>query len=337
MADEATKEELPETGQGGAPTPRRAAAAAPVPVEVDISVIRDGARTMIALALERIAAAQEATAEAPDLASLAQALERAVYNSSVRGARMAPRLTHRRVYADTLRSTTQALAAQVGPYPDDVVGFMYIVGRKTADVLVEEAKTTGEVDPRETIRRLFVRTLMQASPVFAQDRERALATARAIEISCFNASVRASKESEEPPRRQWDSPAFVDIYSTRCGTINGLLDPRSTSCAAYGATLVVRLLAAEPIDGLAPLRPEELGDLTEKALCPQATAAERAEIAKRSEQKVDEKESNLFRCPHCHERRCTYREVQRRSLDEAPDYLCLCLNPDCKRRFTGRY
>jgi DNA-directed RNA polymerase subunit M/transcription elongation factor TFIIS len=56
----------------------------------------------------------------------------------------------------------------------------------------------------------------------------------------------------------------------------------------------------------------------------------------RAEQKVAEKESNLFRCPHCGMRRCTYLEVQRRSLDEAPDYLCRCLNPQCGRRFTGR-
>ena len=68
-------------------------------------------------------------------------------------------------------------------------------------------------------------------------------------------------------------------------------------------------------------------------LCPQATAVERAEIQKRAVQKVEEKVSELFRCPHCGARRSTYREVQRRGLDEPPDYLCFC--QACKRRFNG--
>jgi len=307
-----------------------AAAAAPQP-EVDLVTLRDGMRTILATTLEKVVAGAFAPPDfKPDaLAAHAAALERAVYNSSVRAARTS-RVPHRRQYADTLRATSVTLQTQDGPYPDDIPGLKLIGGQLTAEALVEASlKPAIEPDPRETIRRMFVRTLMSAFPGYALDPELALETARAIEVSCFNASVRASKESEEPPRRQWDSPAFVDIYSTRCGTINGLLDPTSTPCRAYGLSLVARLQSG----GLAA---ETLGDMTEKELCPQATAAERAEIAKRSEQKVVEKESNLFRCPHCGERRSTYQEIQRRSLDEAPDYLCVCLNPKCRRRFTGR-
>ena len=149
------------------------------------------------------------------------------------------------------------------------------------------------------IRRLFVRTLLHAAPEFAENRALTLETAREIEISCYNAAVRTSISSEEPPRRQWDSPLFVDVYSTRCGTIAVFLDPGSAPCRAYGATLARRLLAAAPVDGLPPIRPDEVGNLSEKELCPRATEAERAEIKKRSEQKVVVKESNLFRCPHC--------------------------------------
>ena len=65
-----------------------------------------------------------------------------------------------------------------------------------------------------------------------------------------------------------------------------------------------------------------------------AIAAERAEIASRSAQRIIEKESALFRCPHCGARRCSYIEVQRRSLDEAPDYICKCLA--CNHKVTGR-
>jgi DNA-directed RNA polymerase subunit M/transcription elongation factor TFIIS len=339
------------------------------PGEVDLAILRDGMRSLLTAALEKTVAAQEPACApfvpaAGGLTAAAQELERAIYSTAARGARASGRLPHRRLYADTARAVNKALQTQVGPFPDDVVGLQYLAGRRRAEEVVADSRqTSDDPDPREVIRRLFVRTLMRAAAAYAQDRERALETARAIEVSCYNAAVRASKASEEPPRRQWDSPAFVDIYSTRCGTITILLDPSSSACRAYpAAPLVERLLAgtepsreapgesvpsarADTTQGTAsdsdpapplplPLRPEDLGDMTEKELCPQATAAERAEIAKRSEQKVAEKESNLFRCPHCGARRCTYREVQRRSLDEAPDYLCYCLS--CNRRFTGR-
>lgn len=302
------------------------------PKEVNFADIRSGARAMLAQSLEKAWETQGAPPPgdcAPD-APAAQVLERAVYNAATKAAR--GRVPLRRAYVDTLRAVAQALPVQSGPFPEDVPGVMYVAGRKAAEVVVDEIRAraagpAGEPDPRETIRRLFVATLIRASPEYARHRERALETARTIEVSCFNAAVRASKESEEPPRRQWDSAPFVDIYSTRCGTIAGQLDPASGPCLAYGATLTGRLWAGD-------LRPEDLGTMTEKELCPAATAAERAEIEKRLAQKVVEKESNLFRCPHCGARRCTYRGVQRRSLDEAQDYLCYCI--ECKRRFTGR-
>ena len=289
------------------------------PPAADGDPLRAGMRAFLAATLERVAGAPPAAA-----AAAAAALEREAEAAAAR----APKATRRRLYADTLRTANVALQTQDGPFPDDLPGVWLLEGRLTAAALLARPPAAAP-DARETVRRLYVRTLMAAAPAYAQDRARALDTARAIEASCFNAAVRAGKESEEPPRRQWDSPAFVDIYSTRCGTIGGLLDPGSSTCRAYGPTLVRRLL-----DG--SLAPEALGDMTEKALCPQATAAERAEIAARSEQRVVEKESNLFRCPHCGERRSSYQEIQRRSLDEAPDYLCVCLNPKCRHRFTGR-
>jgi len=298
--------------------------------EASLAPLREGMKTIMATTLTRVveeAWAPPAAGGDPRELVVAR-LERAAYNSSVRTARVQPKMPHRHHYAAAVRAVNLALGTQVGPYPDDVLGLMYLRGDLAADALVAASlKEAPPPDPRETVRRMFVRTLMSALESYALDRELALETARDIEVSCYNAAVRTSKESEDPPRRQWDSPAFVDIYGTRCGTINGLLDPSSSACRAYGATLVTRLF-----DGAAT--PATLGDMTSKELCPQATAAERAEIDKRAVQKVQMKESTLFRCPHCNERRCTYQEVQRRSLDEAPDYLCRCLS--CNRRFTGR-
>jgi len=254
-------------------------------------------------------------------------LERVVYKASIKDAQENPVYTCRQYYTSTVRNVTQYLSLRVGSLPNDIVGIQFASNKLTATDIVAGCKTIApKANPRDTMRQLFARTLLDAHQDYRQNTDLALETARAIEVSCFNAVVGICKNSEEPPRRQWSSPAFVDIYNTCCGTRAVLLNPTSSVSKAYGATLIPQLLSGE-------INPNDLGSLTEKQLCPRATADERAEIAKRSNQKVAQKESNLFRCPHCKARRCTYRSVQLRALDEAPDYFCLCL--ECKMRFKG--
>lgn len=238
----------------------------------------------------------------------------------------------KRGYLVLAGAVKRILSTKTGPFPDDIVAIELIRG-KASEVGVVAMAMKGHpavaAGPREQVLQMFVHTLLSADPRYQADHALALATATAIEASCYNATVRMSKELEEPPRRQWDEPAFVNLYSTRCGTINGLLDPASEACRRYGATLVGRLLSLE-------VDPAVLGSMSEREICPAATARERNEIARRAGQHVEEQESNLFRCPHCGERRSKYREVQRRSLDEAPDYICMCLNPACRHTFFGR-
>lgn len=213
--------------------------------EVSLASLREGMKTVLAASLAKAIGddASAAAASASAVASAAHAsvgLERAAYNSSVRAWRVSPKTPHRQHYAAAIRAVTAALGEQVGPFPDDIMGRMLMRGAMTADALVAASLTeTLPPDPREQMRRLFVQTLVAAG--HGSDRELALAVARDIEVSCYNAAVRASKESEDPPRRQWDSAAFIDIYGTRCGTIAGLLDPQSSACRAYGATLAPRL------------------------------------------------------------------------------------------------
>ena len=287
------------------------------------SPLRVGMKTIIHAAMK---AATQSMPEAPtalEIEKTTSSIEQAAF-----GTGRPSGVAHRLQYAATVRAASLALSRQAGPFPDNILGVMLVRGELTAAALLaNHLAAEPPLDPRETMRRMFVKTLMAAHGLYARDRERTLATATAIEVSCYNAAVRVSKDSEDPPRRHWGSLDFVDIYSTRCGTVSALLDSRSSTCRAYGATLVPKLL-----EGAVP--PESLGAMPTNELCPQATAAERAELAMRAVQKVDMKESALFLCPHCDQRRCTYQEVQRRSLDEAPDYLCRCLN--CNRRFTGR-
>ncbi len=311
---------------------------------VDFEAIRDGTRALLGQSIRNMQCVQE-IAGTIDCDALASAFEQAIFREvTAKGApvRMGKQAL-RDDYAKLRHKVSAALGRQLGQFPDDVLILMSISGRVTVDQAVkisaELADGETEEDPRELIRRLFIRLLLKGSVHFAQNRSLAADTAHAIEISCYNQTIKLSKESEEPPRRLWTSSSFTDIYSTRCGIIAGLLDPSSTSCRAYGPTLVMRLLAGLGItaveDGMTPLRPEDLGRLGSKELCPKSIREEAAEIERRVNQKVVEKESRLFSCPYCNERRCTYTEVQRRSLDEAPDYLCLCLC--CRRRFTGKH
>jgi len=240
---------------------------------------------------------------------------------------VASKADHEWRYALLTSEVISVICRQVGPFPNDIVGLQYLQKNITpTELLAKSQEAVPDNDPRETIRRKFVAILISAHKDYASNQARVLKVGRAIEVSCYNAAVRISKASDEPPLRNWDSVDFVDNYSTRCGTIISLLDPTSSACQAYGSTLVGRLISEE-------LAPSMLGSMTSDKLCPQAMANEHLELIRRSSQKVEEKESTLFRCPHCNERRCTYREVQRRSLDEAPDYMCRCLN--CDRRFTG--
>lgn len=210
-----------------------------------------------------------------------------------------------------------------GYFPDDILGIKFMQGKISVEDILSFNISSVKNIPRTQIIKLFVSLLYQ----YKQDKDFVLEASKTIEKSCYNAIIKNSKQSEDPPCRQWDSPIFMEMYSNRCGIIYNLLDPKSLSCKTYGSTLLQQVL-----DGSIDLK--EIGFKSEKELCPQSIQKEKDEIAIRSEQHVIEKESNLFKCPNCKERRVTYREVQLRALDEAPDYLCKCLN--CKHRFKGR-
>lgn len=211
-----------------------------------------------------------------------------------------------------------------GYFSDDILGIQFMQEKKTVnDILFNNIDNIDILDPRIKIIKMFTLLLYK----YKSDKEFALETSKLIEKSCYNAIIKNSKQSEDPPCRQWDSPVFMEMYSNRCAIIYNLIDPTSNSCKLYGNDLLSKIL-----EGTFDVK--EIGFKSEKELCPQATQKERDEIAIRSEQHVIEKESNLFKCPNCKERRVTFREVQLRALDEAPDYLCRCLN--CKHKFKGK-
>lgn len=226
-------------------------------------------------------------------------------------------------YITRVQDIQNYLLINDGYFPDDILAVQFMQGKITTENILNYNLSLIDNTPRNQIIKMYTSLLYK----HINDKEKVLDIAKTIEKSCYNAIIINSKQSEDPPCRQWDSPIFMEMYSNRCGIIYNLLDPSSMSCKIYGSDLLEKLINDE-------VDIKNIGFKNEKELCPQATQKERDEITIRSEQHVKEKESNLFKCPNCKERRVTYREVQLRALDEAPDYLCLCLN--CKHRFKGK-
>jgi DNA-directed RNA polymerase subunit M/transcription elongation factor TFIIS len=230
-------------------------------------------------------------------------------------------------YESTFNVVYRGLSNCALIHPDDTYIEMIRNGHFTCEMTVDKLLNPPSTDPRDVIRNMFIKSLCTVGPIYSEDKIRVTRVANLIEVSCYNAVIRLSKIAEYPLQRHWSSPLFLDMYSSRCGTINEHISTTSLTHAAYGPVCLDRLLNRE-------LLPSALGSLSVVDICPDATAAEREEIIFRSKQKINLKESNMFRCPNCGARRSVYTEVQRRALDEAPDYLCQCMQ--CNRRFKGQ-
>jgi hypothetical protein len=150
-------------------------------------------------------------------------------------------------------------------------------------------------------------------------------TAKLIEKSCYCATINNCRNSDDPPPRNWESASFVEIYySSRCGIILRLLSPNSSSCREFGCLLFNKLINKE-------IDPNDVGFMNESEICPESQELEKIDIKKRMDVKIEEKTSNLYQCPSCKERKCTYTTVQKRSLDEASGVSCECTV--CKYKF----
>ncbi len=235
-------------------------------------------------------------------------------------------------YGQKMLKARKLLKLQWTEFPDETLAYMLWAGRASpADAAKPENldRAGGEpLDHRAVCRSMFLRTLL-AHPLLGSERSTALAQAQRIESACYNQALAITRSTDT--RRQWDCEVFVSVYSARCGTVNVHLDPHSTVSAAYDSAeaLLQGLWAGE-------LKPKALGSMEASEMCPEATKKERDLIALRSQQTVNKKASDIFRCPFCKERRCSYESVQRRALDESADFDCVCLNPMCGRTFKVR-
>jgi len=181
-----------------------------------------------------------------------------------------------------------------------------------------------ESDPRKIVRALFYKCYSRDARFQGRIEDYAVRSER----SCFNAFIARciAEDAEEAYVRDWTSQEFKEAYSARCGTVLANIAPESIISQRYGGYA---------IDNLAnqTWSPDDLGNMASTDLCPNASIKERAEIEIRSSQTVTEKTSNLYRCPNCRARECSYREVQTRGLDESATICCTC--QQCGFQFNG--
>lgn len=152
--------------------------------------------------------------------------------------------------------------------------------------------------------------------------------AKELERGCYNSAIEQCITSADSYRRQWDSHMFVSVYSSRLGTVASNLDPNGLVAAHVAGTLSAfdRLVSGE-------WQPFDLGAMAAVDLCPEATAAVRAKVDRRVNQKIDEKTSTYFACPRCKKRNHTYRLVQIGSGDEPSTFMCTC--KECGEHYEG--
>jgi len=245
---------------------------------------------------------------------------------------------------DIIINLTALLDTRLSYNPLDIIGCLYIMDKineknvieilfncsedeSIKDILIKLENLNNMESPRSIIITKII-DYMYEYKEYKNNIEKLINIAKDIERSCYNATIMDCRQSNNPPPRNWESYEFKDIYySSRCGTILRLLSINSQSTKEYGCTLVQKIINNE-------IDIDQIGFMSENDICPIAQEKERTSIKIRMGQKIDEKYSNLYKCPACKERKTTYITKQLRALDEAADIICTCLN--CSHVFRAK-
>lgn len=147
-----------------------------------------------------------------------------------------------------------------------------------------------------------------------------------IEKSCYLTLIQTCKSDQTISQLRWNNPVFLQRYEDRVSVILNHLNPNSITNKKYGLSVLDNLYSGN-------ITPTDIGKLTDTELCPSSITKETFEINTRNMQKIKEKYSTLYSCPVCKTKKCTYRSVQLKSLDEEAQIICRCLN--CNNVFNG--
>jgi len=212
----------------------------------------------------------------------------------------------------------QKLSIINGIYPNNNLSIKFLNNEITVDELINFEQKL--INPRIEIQHTILNMILKHNKLDMNDSKE---LALKIENSCFKQCVNYCSTKLLIIVR-WTNPEFMNYYSSKCGEIISLLDIDSPSCKNYGNMLLDKIVNGE-------ILAENIGNMSIVDICEKTYEEEKKILDIRLAQKIKIKTSVLFRCPHCGARKCSYTVVQRRSLDEAPDYDCICL--ECSRRF----
>lgn len=136
---------------------------------------------------------------------------------------------------------------------------------------------------------------------------------RRMERSCFKATVTSC--TLDGVDRLFTDKRFVQRYCANCSRVMANLDPTSSVGSLY---LLDHILRGD-------IDPYNVADLVSKDLCPDASKAEREEIALRMTVKTPMKVSRAYKCRKCGGQETVFIEFQARSADEASTKSIKCV------------
>jgi DNA-directed RNA polymerase subunit M/transcription elongation factor TFIIS len=205
---------------------------------------------------------------------------------------------------------------------DTIWSFLYQRLHTTAQFISDRNRQ----DDSNDIRTSYIVLFRQVFRLYPDDnfQKNADRLARQMESACHNASIHSCIDSADAIRRRWNSDLFLSIYSRRCAAVAVNIDPSRSVARTFGIPMVKLLIANE-------VTLEQIGQMTEMELCPQASNRETTALEIRRQQRIETRSSSLFRCKRCGARECEYSEHQTRAADEPSDLFITCLR--CDHRF----
>jgi DNA-directed RNA polymerase subunit M/transcription elongation factor TFIIS len=143
-----------------------------------------------------------------------------------------------------------------------------------------------------------------------------------IELGCYNKTI---KECDDMMFiKSCDDKNFLSLYSLSTMRITKNLDPSSEVNNDY----LINLVLTKQIN------PVDLANLSINELCPEKSDAIIEKLKIRSNQKVKQKTSTLYRCSNCGKRETVIKLVQIRAMDESSSTSITCIF--CKNRWILR-
>jgi DNA-directed RNA polymerase subunit M/transcription elongation factor TFIIS len=137
-----------------------------------------------------------------------------------------------------------------------------------------------------------------------------------IELSIYNYAIKQGQKSYI--FCHWENPEFVPIYLNKAKSLI------SNMCPTFGVnnTQLLDMIAKNKVPLL------DIAELSYEKLWPanwQAIMDEKIKIENMRKEAIKASATDMFKCPRCKKRNCTYFELQTRSADEPMTTFITCL------------